>query len=655
MKAVFCALLLLAAGSVLPLPLMGQQQGGGNISQTNRISGLLLEERAPKRWDIAGKVVTLQGDPVPDAKVRAETDSPAKSRSLSTDSAGEFKTTFQVRTQADAGFHLRLTVKKKGFLTANELIEFSASGPSEVLPITLRPAVQDEDFLSQKDLISNVGPKLRKLGPSDGLSAKAEKDYAQGVADFLDRSDPGQAIASLAKVVKRDSACPKCWTMLALAELDAGDFDGAVRDASVPVSRSQKDQKTGSPEASLFLGVVQSWKSDPSGAADHFAQALAEAPQDALALQEMGRAQLQNRNWESADSYLAKAIAAGARPEARLLRVKALLGEGKTDQATAEMIRYLGHQKLKDMPLRVHLVWDAIQDQKALKATYGKSGSAADSVDYFQGNLPELKGLQTAKSQEPLENILRSVGKNVLEFFQDFQNTSSLEEVQEEQLSQRGKVHNKLDQKFRYLCLISGEGKPPFFQEYRRDLSGGRGEMYALKQGFMLTAGFVSASLNFHPDFQSESTFRYIGRQRIDGRETYVVAFAQQPLKTKLSGGFKYGVKSAATYTRGLAWIDARNYQILRLRTDLLKPLPQVKLKRQTTEIEYQEVRFKSSHQGFWLPRQVAVTVEWNGRIMHNEHRYSDFELFDVRIHEKIGKPKNAGQATESPESKSPL
>jgi tetratricopeptide (TPR) repeat protein len=638
---------LLGAGAHPP---GGKEQGGGNISETNRISGLLLQEQVPRRWDIAGKVVTLQGDPVPGAKVQAETPMSSKRQTLTTNSDGDFHTFFQREMKVTGQLDVRLTVRKKGFLPAQRLVEYSASALATAVRITLRPVQQEEDLLSQEELISNLGPRLRELGRADGLSAQEEKDYARGEADLFTRDDPDQAIGSFKRVVARDSACAKCWTMLALAELESGDWDGAARDASVAADHTKSDPKTGSPEAFLLLGVMESWKDNPSGAAEYISQAITDAPGDALALQEMGRARLQNHDWAGADANLSRALAAGAGSEARLLRVRALLGEYKTPEAKAEMNRYLGGRDLKDMPLRVRMVWDAIHDQERLKATYGGENGGrkggVGSVNYLAGDGPELKGLEPADPQEPLTPILEKVGKNVAEFFQDFQNTSSMEVIHEEKGSQRGKVKGTLEQEFRYLCLLSDGSKPGFFNEYRQKLSVSQGETYALKQGFMLTAGFVSASLNFYPQFQSQSAFRFIGRQKVDGRETYVIAFAQQPMKTKLSGTFTDGRTSAPTYTQGLAWIDAQNYQIVRLRTDLLKPLPEVRLDRQTTEIEYQEVHFKNSSRGLWLPREVAVTVDWDGKTLHNEHRYSDFKLFDVRTKERIEQPKVAGQGT---------
>jgi hypothetical protein len=75
------------------------------------------------------------------------------------------------------------------------------------------------------------------------------------------------------------------------------------------------------------------------------------------------------------------------------------------------------------------------------------------------------------------------------------------------------------------------------------------------------------------------------------------------------------------------------------MRTDLLKPQPELKLRRQTTEVNYDRVQFKEEPLPWWLPREVAVTVEMRGRSWHNLHRYSAFRLFRVATKDKIAVP----------------
>ena len=168
----------------------------------------------------------------------------------------------------------------------------------------------------------------------------------------------------------------------------------------------------------------------------------------------------------------------------------------------------------------------------------------------------------------------------------------------------------------------------------------------------MLTSGYAAASLLFHPTYQSQADFRYVGRQKVNGRDTYVIAFAQQPEKARLYGSFKFGGNSMMTFSQGLVWVDSESYEIARLRTDLLVPLSEVKLERETTEIAFGEVHFKGLAEGFWLPQQVTVTVDWNGKHLRNEHRYSDFKVFNVEANQKIRKPKEVGQTSkQAPDS----
>lgn len=148
----------------------------------------------------------------------------------------------------------------------------------------------------------------------------------------------------------------------------------------------------------------------------------------------------------------------------------------------------------------------------------------------------------------------------------------------------------------------------------------------------MLTKGFASVSNFLLPAYQPESTFVHLGRQHMDGHETDVVAFAQRPEAARLLGNFRTpGGMGRLVLSQGVAWIDRDTRQIIRMRTDLLSPLPEVRLDKETTEIHYAEVHFKEVPQSFWLPRDVVVTVEWNGKMLRNQHRYSDFHLYNVQ------------------------
>jgi tetratricopeptide (TPR) repeat protein len=635
--------LLFAAVCMLPVSSIAQDSVGARATSFAPIINFNVQH---KHWLVEGKVTTLRGDPVAGARVDvAPTSASGEFRTLVTNFQGEFQTEYSLSTDLVREFGVDLKVTKKGFLKAHSVIDFGASDKTWVIPVTLREPEEDSELLSQADLISGLAPRLKKLGASDGLSAAGEKDYARGVAEFLDRSRSDRALPFFTKVIRRDASCMPCRTMLALAELDSGDWDGAYHNLAELFNKMLADRSLGRPEPLLALGVMESWRRQPTNAAGYFVEALKYAPQDPLALQELGRTQLLLQNWGPADQYLSKAIAAGAGPEVRLLRVAALLGGDQFQAASTEMTRYLDGRDIKKMPYQVRQLWVQIENRKKVESAYLMANPKGDqAIDYLHRPPPDLTGLEPATDQGQLDSILSAVGKTVAEFFRNFPNTSSLEQIHQEKLRRKQKVGATLDQKFRYLCLTPAEDGGPGFDEYRADLWGIQALPQGLQDGFMRTSGFASASLLFLPKYQSQAAFRYLGRQKLNGRDTYVIAFAQQPGKARLNGAFKSGAISMTTFSQGLAWIDSRSCQITRLRTDLLKPLPEVNLERETTEIAFGEVHFKGMAEGFWLPQQVTVTVDWNGKHFRNEHRYSEFKLFNVEATEKIRKPTAVGQ-----------
>lgn len=610
-----------------------------------------LNLHSSRYYVVAGKVMTVDQDIVHGAEVRVSPMLNGEPRFFKTDINGEFQTIYTMKTVFAGDFRVWLTIKKHGYQTARELIDYADFPKPVLLPLTLRPEERDPALLSQQDLLSDLLPRLKSVGPADGLAARSEKKYAKGVEEFIVKRRPDRALSDLTDVVKQNPECARCLTMLALAELESGNWDDAARRTDVAVKLTMRKNSTGgSLEALVLGGVMRSWMHTPQNAIGFFDYANRREPGNKLVLQELGRAYLQLHDYGQAEACLKSSVAAGGGQDAHLLWIKALLGEYKVEAANAEMSRYLKGRAVKEMPLQVRQVWAQVQNSKRVEALYAKTHKGGRrkpqqrrevvSIDFLHDSPQQihLKGLEPAKSQDGLKEILAAAGKNVAALYHDFQDSTSLEMVRQQQLRHNGKVSNEAVEKFHYLCLMPADPHAPGFTEYRKSANPAWAAGGVLKGGYMLTSGFVSAALVFYPDYQPGSEFRYLGRQEIDGHETYVVAFAQIPMKTKLAGSFTIGKLSAPTFQQGLAWINTQNFQIVRLLTDLLKPLPEVRLSKQTTEINYQAVYFKQLAQSLWLPKDVTVTVDWGGKSLRNDHQYSDFKLFNVGADENITK-----------------
>jgi hypothetical protein len=274
----------------------------------------------------------------------------------------------------------------------------------------------------------------------------------------------------------------------------------------------------------------------------------------------------------------------------------------------------------------------------------------------------ELKDLQPAGSQGDLAKILRVVGERVAAFIDSFPNVTATETIRWQVDSASSK--DSSSQKFRYLLMRRPGGGGETFVEYRTDPQGNEIDYNGLKGSPPLTSGFTLSLLYFDPHNQAACRYRYFGRQMLAEQETDVVGFAQIPEGNLCLANFYDGKRTSPLLFQGLAWIDRRTHEILRIQTDLLAPPPHTSLQGETTRIDYVPVQLPQMSAAVVLPNKVVVDM-WQhvnvvkqapvsaGGIHHgvivedpsvdgqyvqhcrNIHNYSDYKLF--RVESRIG------------------
>jgi len=268
-----------------------------------------------------------------------------------------------------------------------------------------------------------------------------------------------------------------------------------------------------------------------------------------------------------------------------------------------------------------------------------------DPLKQILKRVPDLNGLQPSQSQAELPVILRKTGERIDNFFRQVTDVTAREDItlvrlRQEQPSSRPELTGE---KVRdsYLILRHRTPNHTDIVEYRTDAKGDSFDQIVVKRGFIVTSGFALSCNYFSTAFQPESNFRYLGEQKLDSHDTYVVGFAQRPAKATLTVRMRgrSGVP-AQLLVQGIAWIDKTDYQIVRLRTDLLSPRWDVGLNQQTTEVTFNKVPLAELAAPLWLPSSVKVYVEFtthNGDTdefyelsYRNEHRYSDYRRYRV-------------------------
>jgi len=73
------------------------------------------------------------------------------------------------------------------------------------------------------------------------------------------------------------------------------------------------------------------------------------------------------------------------------------------------------------------------------------------------------------------------------------------------------------------------------------------------------------------------------------------------------------------------------DYRIVRLRTDLLAPLPAISVQRQTASMLFGSVRIPALEVTLWLPQAVHVEMESGGQILQEQHKYSKYRLYKAQ------------------------
>ena len=247
--------------------------------------------------------------------------------------------------------------------------------------------------------------------------------------------------------------------------------------------------------------------------------------------------------------------------------------------------------------------------------------------------VPVLKGLDY-DSQDQLPSILAGVGQRIADVMLKLPDLTSREVVYHFQSPRDPRAPGGLaslqpwSREYNYLllCRHYADGSTKI-EESRTDSKG-----HLVRASGLFTDprsyGFAYQWLLFSAANQPEFRFRYMGWQDTLGRATYVLAFAQVPKRVTDPAYFESQGKAAPFYYQGILWIDRASFDIVMLRTDLLAPLPDLHLRRLTTELHFSSVPIHGYDAEFWLPSEIDVISFQGAGRAEETHRYSDYHIF---------------------------
>ena len=234
--------------------------------------------------------------------------------------------------------------------------------------------------------------------------------------------------------------------------------------------------------------------------------------------------------------------------------------------------------------------------------------------------------------------VLRGVGERITQLVSNLEKFSATEHIEHYGVDKKGMLHSRETRSFEYLVLVSQNPVQGFqLDEYRN----GSTDPSQFPAG-IATNALPAMALIFHPLMMSEFNFSCEGLGRWAGRPAWQIRFEQRQDRQNRIRYYKIQGNYYPVALKGRAWIDAATYQMLRLETDLIRPVSQIDLTYERLSIEYGEVQFHSRALRLWLPATAELYWERHGRRYYRRHSFRNFKVFVVDTNQKFQQPKES-------------
>jgi len=363
-------------------------------------------------------------------------------------------------------------------------------------------------------------------------------------------------------------------------------------------------------------------------------------------------AYLRQGSTEEAVGQAERALALGHGQAAEVQRVlaTALARRGEKDRAVSALRAYLTEhgtdlearkqlENLQTAP-RAVLSSDGMTTSDELMAISAAATSQSLPSNWLPPDLDERMPPVEPGATCALDEVIQKAERRVEEFVGNVDRYTATESLLHESINKWGLASSRETRKFDYVASIE-EVKRGFFnfEEFRKS--------HTSQEEFpdgVATLGMPALALIFHPYNSGNFEMNCEGLARWNGRIAWQVHFRQRADKPNTIRSFRMGFQgpSHPVALKGRAWIDAESYQIVRLETDMIAPLPEIRLVADRTAIEYGPVHFRERNVDMWLPSSAEVYSDWRGRRFHRRHSFSNYLLFAVDEKQRISAPKSA-------------
>lgn len=240
---------------------------------------------------------------------------------------------------------------------------------------------------------------------------------------------------------------------------------------------------------------------------------------------------------------------------------------------------------------------------------------------------------QAALQQQALKVLLERAGEHSARFLEQFLEVKCTELVTQEKLDAKGKVQARQESAFDYLAILASAGGNLSLSESRLPVK--QGKKVDKSVSLLVSNGFATLFLVFHPYYQGSFQFTALDEDTIAGRQLAGVGFrhipgTRSPMAMVLRGR-EYPLDLAGT-----AWIDPATGAIAKISGGLESGLPDLGLQQLQTEVQFAPVPFRNASETSWFPVVATIDVETPKQHWRNIHRFTEYKRFSVSTEEAV-------------------
>ncbi len=244
--------------------------------------------------------------------------------------------------------------------------------------------------------------------------------------------------------------------------------------------------------------------------------------------------------------------------------------------------------------------------------------------------MPAVRGGVTC----PMEQILQETGMRAGELVANLQRFSASDRVDDLEERKKGQLRS-MTSKYSYLAEIKNTATGPSVEEYRESTSHD-----PEAESHWNDSGTAAFALIFHPRYAKDYVMTCEGLGELNGRPAWQVRFAQHPERGNAFHVYRVAKGIFQVRLKGRAWISPQSFEVLRMETDLLQAVEEIRLLREHSIVEYGPVGFQKENVQLWLPQTAELYIEHRGRRYRRRHTFSNFQVFWVDMAQTIKEPK---------------